>query len=60
MPQKEANSRRVTLYVMKGVVNVERGLIDLEASINLMPLSVVKNIGDLEFKKTRMSLQLED
>ncbi|XP_014499594.1 uncharacterized protein LOC106760700 [Vigna radiata var. radiata] len=34
--------------------------IDLGASINLMPLSMFKKIGELELKPTRMTLQLAD
>ena len=36
-----------------------KALLDLGASINLMPLSMVKRIGDLEVKPTRMTLQLD-
>jgi len=35
-------------------------LVDLGASINLMPLSALKKIGGLEAKPTRMTLQLAD
>jgi hypothetical protein len=35
-----------------------KALLDLGASINLMPLSMLKRIGDLEVKPTRMTLQL--
>lgn len=45
------------MHVMIGTVSVVKVLIDLGASINLMPLLVVKKIGDLELKKTRMTLQ---
>ena len=45
---------------MIGTVSVVKVLIDLRASINLMPLLVVKKIGDLELKKTRMTLQQAD
>ena len=35
-------------------------LLDLGESINLMSLSMLKRIGDLEVKPTRMTLQLTD
>lgn len=41
-----------------GNVNVGKALIDLGSSINLIPLSVVKRVGDLDMKNTRMTLQL--
>jgi len=37
-------------------LTVEKALLDLGASINLMPLSMLKKIGDVEVKPTRMSL----
>ena len=37
-----------------------KALIDLEASINLMPLSMCRRIGELEILPTRMTLQLVD
>jgi len=39
---------------------VEKSLLDLGASINLMPLAMMKMIGDLEVKPTKMTLQLVD
>ena len=35
-------------------------LIDLRASINLMPLSMCKRLRELEIMPTRMTLQLAD
>ena len=35
-------------------------LLDLGASINLMPLSMIKRIGEIEIRPTRMALQLAD
>ena len=37
-----------------------KSLLDLGASINLMPLSMLRRIGDLEVRPTRMTLQLVD
>ena len=36
------------------------GLIDLGSSINLIPLSIVKRLGNIEIKSTKMTLQLAD
>ncbi|XP_027357441.1 uncharacterized protein LOC113866841 [Abrus precatorius] len=43
-----------------GALPVGKALLDLGASINLMPLSTSKRIRELEIKPTRMTLQLED
>ena len=37
-----------------------KALLDLGASINLIPLSMLKKIGELEIKPTRVTLQLAD
>ena len=37
-----------------------RALLDLGASINLMPLSMIKHIREIEIRPTRMALQLVD
>jgi len=39
---------------------VGKALLDLGASINLMPLSMLKKIGDIELQPTRMTLLLAD
>ena len=43
-----------------GNLTVGKALLDLGASINLMPSSMLKKIGDVEVKPTRMTLQLAD
>ena len=43
-----------------GNLRVGRELLDLGASINLMPLSMLKKIGDVEVRPTRMTPQLAD
>ena len=43
-----------------GEVSVGKTLIDLGASINLMPLSMCRRLGELEIMPTRMTLQLAD
>ncbi|XP_047158694.1 uncharacterized protein LOC124829265 [Vigna umbellata] len=40
--------------------DIGKALVDLGASINLMPLSMLKKIGGLEVKPTRMILQMAD
>ncbi|XP_019429801.1 PREDICTED: uncharacterized protein LOC109337307 [Lupinus angustifolius] len=49
-----------TIPVTIGELFVGKALLDLGASINMMPLSMLKRIGDLEIKPTRMTLQLAD
>ncbi|XP_050876384.1 uncharacterized protein LOC127080100 [Lathyrus oleraceus] len=58
LPQKEKYPGRVMLPVTIGNVNVGETLIDLGLSIKLIPLSVIRRIGDLDMKNTRMPLQL--
>ncbi|CAJ2643485.1 unnamed protein product [Trifolium pratense] len=60
LPTKEKDPGRVTLPVTIGNVNVGKALIDLGSSINLIPLSVIKQIGGLDVTRTRMTLQLAD
>jgi len=43
-----------------GEVVVGKVVIDLGASINLMPLSMCQRLGELEIMPTRMTLQLAD
>ncbi|XP_019434197.1 PREDICTED: uncharacterized protein LOC109340888 [Lupinus angustifolius] len=49
-----------TIPVTIGELSVGKVLLHLGASINLMPLSMLKRIGELEIKPTRMTLQLAD
>jgi hypothetical protein len=60
IPKKESDPGRVTLPVTIGDVYVGKGLIDLGSSINLIPLSIVKRLGEIELKTTKMTLQLAD
>ncbi|RZB76156.1 hypothetical protein D0Y65_034598 [Glycine soja] len=41
-----------------GRLSVGKAFLDLGASINLMPLSMIKQIGEVEIKPTMMALQL--
>ncbi|XP_050915297.1 uncharacterized protein LOC127130308 [Lathyrus oleraceus] len=60
LPRKENDLRRVTLQVTIGNVYIEKCLIDLGSSINLIPLAIVKMLGSIGLKTTRMTLQLAD
>ena len=57
LPQKENDLRRVTLPVNIGNVNIGKSLIDLGENTNLILLSIIRRISDLE---TKMTLQLVD
>ncbi|XP_050888731.1 uncharacterized protein LOC127093876 [Lathyrus oleraceus] len=58
LPQKESDPGKVTLPVIKGNIYIGKGLIDLGSIINLIPLSIVKRLGSIELKTTRMTMQL--
>ncbi|XP_020201932.1 uncharacterized protein LOC109787777 [Cajanus cajan] len=60
LPQKSRDPGSFTLTVTIGNLSVGKALLDLGASINLMPLSMLQRIGDVEVKPTRMTLQLAD
>ncbi|XP_019451816.1 PREDICTED: uncharacterized protein LOC109353915 [Lupinus angustifolius] len=60
LPEKTKYSGSFTIPIIIGELSVGKALLDLGASINLMPLSMLKRIGDLEIKPTRMTLQLAD
>lgn len=54
--QKEKDYGRVTFPATIGYVNVGKSLTDLGSSINLIPLSVIMRISDLDMKNTKMIL----
>lgn len=60
MPQKENESGKVTFLITIDNVNIVKELVDLGASINLVPFEIVRTIANLELKKTKMNLQLAD
>ena len=60
LPPKHKDPRSVTIPCSIGEVIVGKALIDLGASINLMPLSMCRRLGELEIMPTRMTLQLAD
>ncbi|XP_020215415.1 uncharacterized protein LOC109799279 [Cajanus cajan] len=60
LPQKSRDPGSFTLPVSIGNLSVGKALLDLGANINLMPLSMLKKIGEVEVRPTRMTLQLAD
>lgn len=60
LPQKENDIGKDTLHVTVRNVSVKKSLIDLGASISLIPLSVIIKICDLELNKKRMTFQIAD
>ncbi|XP_058726409.1 uncharacterized protein LOC131597750 [Vicia villosa] len=60
LPKKEVDPGRVTLLVIIGGNYTGNSLIDLGSSINLILLSIIKRLGNIEMKHTRMTLQLAD
>ena len=58
LPPKHKDPGSVTIPCSIGEVTVGKALIDLGASINLMPLSMCRRLGLLEIMPTRMTLQL--
>ena len=59
-PQKFKDPGPFTIPCEIGDVQVGRALCDLGASINLMPLSILKKLNIKEVKPTTMTLQLAD
>ncbi|XP_028236976.1 uncharacterized protein LOC114416311 [Glycine soja] len=60
LPKKFKDPRSVTIPCTIGKEAIDKALIDLGASINLMSLSMCKRIGDLKIDPIRMTLQLAD
>jgi len=60
LPRKSRDLESFNLPVTIGNLTVGKILLDLRASINLMHLSMLKKIGDVEVRPTRMTLQLVD
>ena len=60
LPPKFKDSCSFTIPCTIGKLPLGKALIDLGASINLIPLSMMRRIGDLEVKPMRMTLQLVD
>ncbi|XP_050876294.1 uncharacterized protein LOC127079996 [Lathyrus oleraceus] len=60
LPQKEIDPGRVMLPITIGNINVGNALIDFGSKVNFILLSLVKRIGDVDMKHTKMTLQLAD
>jgi len=56
LPLKHKDPESIIVPCSIGEVNVGKALIDLGASINLMPLSMCRRLGELEIMPTRMTL----
>ena len=60
LPKKSKDPGCFNLPVSIGPLSVGNALLDLGASINLIPLAMLKKIGDLKIKPTKMTLRLTD
>jgi hypothetical protein len=60
LPIKHKDPRCPTISGMIGVSRIEKALLDLGASVNLLPYSVYLQLGLGELKPTSMTLQLAD
>ncbi|XP_017420343.1 uncharacterized protein LOC108330370 [Vigna angularis] len=58
LPPKLKDPGSFTIPCTIGNISVGKAIIDLGASINLMPLSMFEKVEGLELKPTRMTLQL--
>ena len=54
LPQKSKDPGSFTIPVTIETLAVGKAVLNLGASINLMPLSMLRRIGDLEVRPTRM------
>ena len=60
LPKKFKDLGSVTIHCTIGNESVTKTLIDLRASINLMPLSMCRRIGNMKIDLTKIMLQLAD
>ena len=60
LPKKLKDLGSFTLPYLIGSLLVEKALMNLVASVNLMPYKLFKKLGLREPKPTRMSIQLAD
>ena len=58
LPKKFRDPGSFTIFVSIRDLFVGNALLDLGSSINLMPLTMLRKIGDLEVKATKIQLQL--
>jgi len=54
LSQKFKDLGSFNLPVSIGVLSVDNALLDFGASLNLIPLAMLKKIGDLEVQPTKM------
>lgn len=59
-PPKFKDLESPTISCMIGNFWINRALLDLGASVNLVPYSVYKQLGLVELKPTKITLQLAD
>ena len=60
LPKKSKNPGGFNLPVSISVLFLDNALLDLGASVNIIPLAMLKKIGDLEIKPTKMQLRLAE
>ncbi|XP_027174158.1 uncharacterized protein LOC113773736 [Coffea eugenioides] len=60
LPQKCKDPGIFTIPCIIGQKRIERGMLDLRASINVMPLSIFKTLNLGPLKETRVVIQLAD
>jgi len=60
LPKKSKDLGSFNLLMSIGALYVDNALLDLGKNINPIPLAMLKKIGDLEIKPTKMTLQLTD
>jgi len=58
--QKSCDPGSFTLPITMGNLYVGKALLNLGAIINLIPLSMLRKIGEVKVRPTRMTLQLAD
>jgi len=54
LPLKSKDPRRFNLLVSIGALSMDKALLDLGASINLICLAMLKKIGELENRPTKI------
>ena len=60
IPVKYKDLRCPIIFCTIGQTEISRALLDLGASINLLPLSVYQQLGLCELSPTRVTIQLAD
>ena len=60
MPVKYKDPESPTISCVIGKIIIDRALLDLEASVNILPYSVYEKLRIGELKPTEITLQLTD